>query len=167
MRESVGSTWTFGLVITFIFLFSSFLVLTINYTKAYKVKNEVISIIEKYEGYTNENSVEIINNYLNASGYKEMGKCPISESEEYYGVNDLGSSTAQKAEKSQKYYYCVKQSVVKDGSISDYTLTYNIILFYKFNLPFLGAINTFKVNGESKKIVYSDTANYAIPVTLK
>ena len=82
MRESVGSTWTFGLVITFIFLFSSFLVLTINYTKAYKVKNEVISIIEKYEGYTNENSVEIINNYLNASGYKEMGKCPISESEE-------------------------------------------------------------------------------------
>ena len=46
MRESVGSTWTFGLVITFIFLFSSFLVLTINYTKAYKVKNETISIIE-------------------------------------------------------------------------------------------------------------------------
>ena len=62
MREAIGGTWLTGLVITFIVLFSGFLAYSINYTKAFRVKNEIINIIEKNEGYTISNNVmEYIN----------------------------------------------------------------------------------------------------------
>ena len=66
MRESIGATWILQLVIIFMLIFVAFLALSVNYTKAYKIKNEVVTIIEKYEGVSSkkEGSIEIINNYL-------------------------------------------------------------------------------------------------------
>ena len=52
MRESIGGAWLFGIVIVFIFFFSGFLAYSISYTKAFNVKNNIISFIEEYEGYT-------------------------------------------------------------------------------------------------------------------
>ena len=96
MRESVGSTWIFQLAIIFILIFSAYLAITINYSKTFKVKNEVISILEKYEGLTDSSSgstsagsIAIINNYLLGSGYKETGSCP----EDYYGARSLNDGS--------------------------------------------------------------------------
>ena len=52
MKEAIGSTWLMGMIITFIAIFSGFLAYSISYTKAFRVKNEVINIIEKNEGFT-------------------------------------------------------------------------------------------------------------------
>ena len=51
MRESIGGTWLFGIVIVFIALFSAFLAYSISYTRAFNVKNEIINYIERNEGY--------------------------------------------------------------------------------------------------------------------
>ena len=51
MRESIGGAWLFGIVIIFIFFFSAFLAYSISYTKAFNVKNNIISFIEQNEGY--------------------------------------------------------------------------------------------------------------------
>lgn len=51
MRESIGGTWLFGIVITFIALFSSFLAYSISYTRAFNMKSEILNIIERDEGY--------------------------------------------------------------------------------------------------------------------
>ena len=45
MREAIGGTWLFGLVITFIVFFASFLAVSINYSKAFNVKNNIVDII--------------------------------------------------------------------------------------------------------------------------
>ena len=45
MREAIGGTWLFGLVITFIVFFASFLAVSINYSKAFNVKNNVVDLI--------------------------------------------------------------------------------------------------------------------------
>ena len=63
MREVIGGTWLTQLVIVIMFVFVAFLALSMNYSKAFRVKNEVISFVEKNEGIT-KNSVELINNYL-------------------------------------------------------------------------------------------------------
>ena len=55
MRESIGGAWLFGIVITFIFLFSGFLAYSISYTKAFNVKNEVINLIEQNMGLSGYN----------------------------------------------------------------------------------------------------------------
>ena len=41
MREAIGGTWLFGLVITFIVFFASFLAISINYSRAFNVNNNV------------------------------------------------------------------------------------------------------------------------------
>ena len=50
MRESIGTQTIFKAVLIFTFLFSGFIAVAITYNKAYKIKNEVINILEKYEG---------------------------------------------------------------------------------------------------------------------
>ena len=104
MKESIGSTWTLQLIIGFILLFVGFLTLSLSYSKAYKVKNETMSIIEKYEGLTVD-AVKIINNYLEYNNYRTMGKCESG----WYGVNDYTVNTLTPVVESEKYYYCVKK----------------------------------------------------------
>ena len=75
MREAIGGTWLFGLVITFIVFFASFLAVSINYSKAFNVKNEVVNIVSKYE-CNNCNSRNAIRKYLRYQGYMVTGTCP-------------------------------------------------------------------------------------------
>ena len=124
MRESTGGAWLFGLVITFMVIFVGFLAVMISYSIAFKTKNEVVGIIEKYEGfvdgnYTGDeadaspNSVWLINNYLVNSGYANKGACSCATNDSTnnycYGATDLGDySRLEKAEVSKKnYFYCI------------------------------------------------------------
>ena len=50
MREAFGGSWLLGFVALFIVLFSAYLAVSINYTKAFKAKNKIINIIEQNEG---------------------------------------------------------------------------------------------------------------------
>ena len=52
MKDAIGSTWLTGIVIIFIALFAGFLAYSISYTKAFRVNNEIINIIETNEGFT-------------------------------------------------------------------------------------------------------------------
>ena len=78
MRESIGGTWIFGIVVTFIVLFSSYLAISVNYSKAFHVKNEIVSIIEKYEGFNNA-SKNAIDTYVKGYGYGVRGSCSGNE----------------------------------------------------------------------------------------
>ena len=146
MRESIGSTWLYGIVLAFILLFSAFLSIAIHYSRVFKIKNESLSILEKYEGY-NSTSREIINQYFKATGYNATGKCPDTT---YYGetsLNNTGSSILN-ATSRDKYYYCIKEN--NQGG-------FEIILFFKVDLPIVGDIATMRINGETKPIRYKNT----------
>lgn len=145
MREVSGSTWVFQLMIVFILIFACFLCLVINYSKAYRVKNEMLSIIEKYEGMS-KTSEKIINNYLQGESYMTKGTCP----EGWYGV-DIIDGGYDEADGKTNYNYCF----VENRSRDNYTY-YEIMVFYKFNLPFLGELMTFRVNGTTETFVGSN-----------
>lgn len=146
MRQAIGSTWIMQLVIVFMLIFVAFLALTINYTKAYKIKNEMISILEKYEGpNSGENrSILIINNYLRYNGYRTTGTCPM----EAYGATSLESSTLVPVTKGDKYYYCIQRIDTSTQTFPN-RASYELETFFKFNLPLLGDIFTFHVTGET------------------
>lgn len=147
MRESIGGTWLFGLVITFMLIFVGYLTVMINYSTAFKNKNEVVHIIEKYEGLSSKNngSIHIINQYLNNSGYSATGSCPSG----WYGSTDLSKDNLT-TNGGNNNYYCVKyESVNKD------TGYFNVRLFLKFDLPVLGQLGRFEVKGQTIKIKYA------------
>ena len=49
MREVTGSTWSFQIIIIFILIFACFLSMVLTYSKAYTIKNRMLTIVEKYE----------------------------------------------------------------------------------------------------------------------
>lgn len=50
MRDGIGSVIMITIIITFIVCASSYLAFNVNYTKAFRMKNKIISIYEDYNG---------------------------------------------------------------------------------------------------------------------
>ena len=153
MRETIGGTWLTQLVIVFMFIFAAFLALSINYSKAFRVKNEVLTIIEKNSGLT-ENSKEMIGNYLRNSGYTMKGRCSInSYGLTINGINNTKTELINNSNKGRKYHACI--SKIRSISVNfPNRAYYEVRLFFKFNLPVLGNISTFEVEGQSKDVSY-------------
>ena len=164
MRDAIGSTWIFSLVISFTLIFAGFLVLALSYSKAYKVKNEMTSMIEKYEGLTNNDalngkgSIQIINQYLNNSGYRAKGTCQIGD----YAADDLSLNTlveVNAGNSGKEYYYCVSTST---NSKTCSTL-FRITVFYDFNLPILGDLQKYSISGQTNEVLGAYFLNNKIP----
>ncbi len=156
MRSTIGGTWLLQLMILFILLFVGFIVLTINYSRTVRIKNDLIDMVEKYEGI-NEQSIELVNNYLLYSGYQVEGACVGNggETSGIYGAYDLNSYKLEPAQEGKKYYYCIKK--YKGKNTSNY---YQITIFYKFNLPIIGDTSSFTVKGTTSNFQSNDDNEY-------
>ena len=142
MREAIGGTWLFTIVIVFIVLFSSYLAISVNYSKAFKVKDSIISIIEHNEGLNSDAQAEI-SSYLSGIGYFVYGSC--NSSEKGYERSNTGS----------RYKYCVSKK--QSGESASLKKTYyKVRVFFRLDLPILGSIFTFPVAGETKAIYYAE-----------
>ena len=154
MRESVGGAWVYGLVLTFVLMFTAFIALAINYNKVFRVKNDVLSFIEKYNGVNSEN-FELINDYLKTSGYSMSGiDC------NNYSVEDQTNSTSSYVEFHDKFIpneknnnqnMCIRR--IANGDIDNY----EIILFFDLKIPVIGDIFKFKVTGKTEDIHFPNT----------
>lgn len=146
MRDSVGGTWLFGLIITFMLIFVGYLTLMINYSTVFKNKNEVVHMIERYEGMSID-TMTLINNYLRNSGYSSRGRCPTEEG--WMGIEELSSLATAKKD-STNAYYCYKKTAA--GGDSAY---YDVRLFLHFDIPVLGQLGSFDIKGQTIKIKYA------------
>lgn len=109
MRQSIGATATFNIVIIFILVVFSVLCATLSYYKAFKVNSAVLSIIDKYEGY-NQYSISEIQTYLESIGYKKgNASCPESRTAENKTTAYLVGTNSDKYNATQdtNYAYCV------------------------------------------------------------
>ena len=155
MREAIGGPWLFGLVITFIVFFASFLAVSINYSKAFNVKNNVVDLIGKYEG-NNNCAREKIAEYLRSSGYLVMGGCPEKDSTgkcSYNGYNLNGELI-----KDNKAYYWIKNDSTLSNSLIDKSF-YSVVIFFKIDLPMIGDLTTFKIRGETEAVYFANDKN--------
>ena len=50
MRDAFGGVANLAIIIVFLTLVSGYLALNVNYTKAFRVKNKIISTFEQFEG---------------------------------------------------------------------------------------------------------------------
>ncbi len=145
MKAVSESTWTFQMIIFFMLIFACFLTLVLSYNKAYTIKNRMLTIMEKYEGATDE-SIKIINGYVYEKGYSTTGKCSIN----WYGAIDL-EGNVELSDGNKSYYYCFKENKDEKGLIY-----YNIQVFYRFNLPVIGNIAIYKIDGVTKSFIGAD-----------
>lgn len=154
MRQAIGTTWILQLVIIFMLIFVAFLALSINYTKAFQMKNDLTTMIEKYEGVSEgeEGSISIINNYLKHFNYQVMGRCDEGD----YGSNNLNNLSLKEVVEGEKYYYCVRKIDDSTATLTN-RAKYRIRIFFHFSLPVLGDLFTFSVEGTTISITNSIT----------
>ena len=149
MRESIGGAWILGIVMTFIVMFASFLAISINYSKAFKVKNNIVDLIEKNEGMS-ERTAEDIYQYLQTQGYILKDECDSG----YVGFDMTSKATDQ-----NKSLYCVKRNKItsETGLEKSY---YSVEVFFRLDLPIVGDLMTFSVSGETMSIYFADDGTF-------
>ena len=147
MREAIGGTWLFGLVLTFIVFFASFLAISINYSIAFNVKNNIVDLVSKYEG-NNNCARKQISDYLEKVGYLVPGDCPKDDAFHYTGYGLDGRETTGKA------YYCISNDTVDNPTVVLKKNYYRVVIFFKIDLPLVGNLTTFKIKGETESIYY-------------
>lgn len=148
MREAIGGTWLFGLVLTFIVFFASFLAVSINYSKAFNVKNNIVDLIGKYEG-NNKCARQKIGEYLKDVGYLVIGTCPSG----YKPYNLEG----EKISSSNKGYYCLASEETTNTVVDK--KYYRIVVFFKLDLPMVGDLTTFRIKGETEAIFFANDSD--------
>ena len=52
MRDAIGGVFTLQIILVFVLLINGYMAYSVNYTRAFRVKNEIINIIEQKEGFS-------------------------------------------------------------------------------------------------------------------
>lgn len=161
MKEAIGGTWVFTLVITLLAVFTCFVSISTNYTRTYNIKDKIVTIITNKRGL-NKAAITQINEELLEIGYGGKGNCP-SDSGCWFGFsknnNDNVSSYASEVN------YCIKRNVII-GQNADGTTTgaighpaqnyYSVAVFFTIDMPVLGEMFTLSVEGETPIINIPD-----------
>ena len=148
MRDGIGSVILITIIIVFIVCASSYLAYNVNYTKAFRMKNKIISIYEDYDGVCSSSCEDEIYQYASDLGYS-----PASL--------DCGSYEARPTDKP---LYCVKKITVNTEAahpgnpgkvIEDKIGThyYKIVTRININIPIFDNIfgaRFLYINGDTK-----------------
>lgn len=159
MKESIGASWLLTIVLVFIALFSGYLAFSVNYSKAFRVKDGIVDRLEKYNGPNNK-SLEEIAEFIGEVNYTSKGKCDSISGDDRLPsmgvvVGDLHPDIP--ASENDTYHYCIQR--IKAYSPNDGQLTssyYRVVVFFSLSLPIFNIGSTFHVDGETINIQYPE-----------
>ena len=146
MRDAFGGIVNIVIIVVFLVLVSGYLAFNVNYTKAFRVKNKIISTYEQYEGACDQNSTceKKIKEYMTRLGYNAPN---MKEEDKTWECRDIG--------------YCVKEVMVSaknKDSISERNEKsyYKIKTQINIDIPIVNKImpglRIFEVSGDTKVI---------------
>ena len=154
MKEAIGGVSLFNIVIVFVLLFAGYISLSINYSKAYNVKNEIINIIKNQGGVCTSatpnsnnncyNFSEQITDYFRESNYRSTGECDVNDG--WVGFNREGLIDYNNSA------FCVKAVRANTNSELPNALYYQVRVFYQLDLPVINSFFEFVIYGESGRI---------------
>lgn len=163
MKEAIGSTYIFVICITFIVLFTAYLAISVNYSKAFKIKSYIVNAIEENNGLDG-NLSQGIETYLTAQGYSAYGDCQST-----LVVKDNGGSPVTTTwnldqcinnfaptGKCNACIYKMDLTTANDDICADRSY-YKVTTFFKFDLPVVNVLLTFQISGDSGYIMGNST----------
>lgn len=148
MRDAIGQVFALQVILAFVLLINGYMAYSVNYTRAFRVKNQIVNIIEQYEGPYNDEAIAKINNYIAQMTYKVPPKL-VQEFLEDYSSSD---------EKSCQNGWCyVAHDVSIDDADGERTgKYYSVVTFVNINIPVInnlvGLGDFLRVVGETKTI---------------
>ncbi len=142
MKDAFGGILNLVLIVVFLLLVEGILGLVVNYSKAFRMKNIVISAIERYESYgcfSDKTSGASDCRSRIDSGAKSIG---------YFPNNNLNCSTGFTQSDN---YFCYRKSDSSSGNHYVYTVVTQVDI----NIPIINKIlglDFFQVHGDTRVI---------------
>lgn len=157
MREALGGSLLLNLVLVFAGLVIAFFVGILSYSKAYRVKNRIIELIEKHEVYKENIAINEINPDLNNAGYLANSPTKCDSIQDNLVENKYnGNYLSDNLNKNYGYNYCVfevcDEKDENGNCIARNGKYYVVVTFIHFEVPVIGDILTFPVYGETKML---------------
>lgn len=166
MKDAMGGIFTLQAIVIALLIIMCLMAFAVNYSKAFRVKNEIRSIIEKSEGLTPSAEVQI-NDMIRKHQYflsdiyvdacKKLGY-------DVYESSDLNGGSGVR--------FCIKCNYANNlGEMNqkpDYRgAYYSIVTFVNIDVPIVNNIipftaNFFKISGETSLIYASHNNKYCV-----
>ncbi len=146
MRDAIGQVFVLQVILAFVILINGYMAYSVNYTRAFRVKNQIVDIIEQYEGPYNQEGLDKINSYINQMTYEVPGRI-IQAFEDDYG----GSASCQNG-----WCYIPHEVTIAggDGNMTGYY--YSVVTFVNIDIPvvnnIIGLGNFLRIYGETRTI---------------
>lgn len=146
MRDAFGGTFMIKLGLVFLVVYVSFMAVAINYAKAFRVKNQIINIIEQYQ-YTGEKTgtaIDKINEYLVNVPYD-------------FGSNEIvRQRCANIAGTGNDYTFTDRGAcIIPKGAMGNFgnsSRYYKVVTFIDIDFNFFDIHMTLPISGETKVI---------------
>lgn len=116
MKDAFGGILNLVFITLFLVIVSGILAMTVNYTKAFRMKNIVISSIEQYEGYGCFNDTgacyKKIEDGAKSIGYHPVNvHCPNGTNPEYHKAANFFCYARRESTGSKKRFYTIVTQV--------------------------------------------------------
>lgn len=155
MRDAIGGVFSLEIIVVFMLVINGYLAFTVNYTKAFRVKNQIIQIIEQHEGFT-EQAKEKIADYMHEKAQYELSTA-------YTNWCQSNGWETYRSEYNGGFCYKISKVDVTGGSSGKSTYQgayYSIITFVNIDIPVINKIlpftaGIFQVGGETSLIFSS------------
>lgn len=138
MRESFGGAFMIKLVLVFIVVYITFMAVAVEYAKVFRVKNQIINILEQSQYELGNTDVEEkIDTYLRNVPYSRPdveNRCTVTSENGVF--LDRG--------------VCIEQ-FTDNGDISAH---FKVTVYIGIDFPFFGINMTLPISGETKTIRY-------------
>ena len=163
MREAIGGTWLFQIVIVFILLFTGFMCLTINRSKAFNVKDQIIQTLQSYNGINygddagSSEAIADIVDYIKDNSYRTAGNVPADEMVNGEKVSYDCYNRDGRIVHDNPVFCIARMPVGKDAcagetcfnELPDMTY-YRVVVFYQLDLPIFKELFSFKIVADTK-----------------
>lgn len=132
MKEAIGTSMIFNLILIFTSIFIILLVGSLAYSKGFKVRNKIIDLIELNEGFNNDAKSEINQNLADIGYYLSINRT----CEEKNGVQPLSNDSP--------YRYCIYEYNTSKGKY------YGVQVFIHFDFPIISTFIEIPLYGETR-----------------
>ena len=145
MRDAYGGVVSIAIVVVFLVLVSGYLAFNVNYTKAFRLKNKIISVLEEYEGAGYESIVDgcsggicsDINSYASQIGYNVASISAPNDGKTWNCNRSVG--------------YCVAMNVKTSTEKKSYY--FDVVTQININIPIINNImglRIFQIRGSTR-----------------
>jgi|LSQX01.1.fsa_nt_gb hypothetical protein len=128
MRDAIGGTLVFQIIMAFIVIFIGIMAVGMNFATTFRAKNQIVHILEQYETY--DKAKDHIDAYLAKIKYYDGGSNPIKT--DYVDCLNKTSN------------YCIKEALAENGGYYYVVKTYVV-----FDFPIIGRFIQSPVTGET------------------